>query len=85
MFCRSTIYNSKVTSMLDNLYELNDIGVNIFRLDFTLEDAEITKEVVQAYIEVLKNNYRLGSKAQKLYSKLEQIGVGAGHFYKGVE
>lgn len=85
MFCRSTIYNSKVTSMLDNLYELNDIGVNIFRLDFTLEDAETTKEVVQAYIEVLKNNYRLGSKAQKLYSKLEQIGVGAGHFYKGVE
>lgn len=85
MFCRSTIYNSKVTSMLDNLYELNDIGVNIFRLDFTLEDAETTKEVVQAYIEVLKNNYRLGRKAQKLYSKLEQIGVGAGHFYKGVE
>ena len=39
IFCRSTIYNSNVTCMLDNLIELNEIGINVFRLDFTFEDA----------------------------------------------
>lgn len=38
IFCRSTIYNSNVTCMLDNLYELHEIGINVLRLDFTLED-----------------------------------------------
>ena len=36
IFCRSTIYNSNVTCMLDNLYELHEIGINVLRLDFTL-------------------------------------------------
>ena len=29
IFCRSTIYNSNVTCMLDNLYELHEIGINV--------------------------------------------------------
>ncbi|MGL5312767.1 MAG: DUF3656 domain-containing U32 family peptidase [Peptostreptococcaceae bacterium] len=85
IFCRSTIYNSKVTCMLDNLYELNEIGINTLRLDFTLEDGKTVKEVIQAYQEVLDNNYRLGIKATKLYNELDSKGVTAGHYYKGVE
>ena len=45
IFCRSTIYNSNVTCMLDNLYELNEIGINILRLDFTLEDKVLLKKL----------------------------------------
>lgn len=85
IFCRSTIYNSKVTCMLDNLQELNEIGINIFRLDFTLEEKDHVKAVIEAYQEVLKNEYRLGVKATKLYNELDKIGVTAGHYYKGVE
>ncbi|MGL5347673.1 MAG: DUF3656 domain-containing U32 family peptidase [Peptostreptococcaceae bacterium] len=85
IFCRTTIYNSKVTCMLDNLYELNEIGINTLRLDFTLEDGQIVKEVIEAYKEVLDNNYRLGIKATKLYNNLDSKGVTAGHYYKGVE
>ncbi|MPM64670.1 hypothetical protein SDC9_111558 [bioreactor metagenome] len=85
IFCRSTIYNSKVTCMLDNLQELNEIGINIFRLDFTLEEKDKVKAVIEAYQEVLKNEYRLGIKATKLYNELDKIGVTAGHYYKGVE
>ncbi len=85
IFCRSTIYNSKVTCVLDNLEELSEIGINLFRLDFTLEDGKTVKEVIDAYKEVLNNDYRLGSKATNLYNKLEKIGITSGHYYKGVE
>lgn len=84
-FCRSTIYNSKVTCMLDNLYELNEVGIDVLRLDFTTESANEVKEVLEAYIEVVQNNYKLGRKSTKLYDKLDKIGVTAGHYYKGVE
>ena len=85
IFCRSTIYNSNVTCMLDNLYELHEIGINVLRLDFTLEDKDTVKEVIEAYQEVLSNDYKLGTKATKLYNKLEEKGTTAGHYYKGVE
>ena len=85
IFCRSTIYNCNVTCMLDNLQELNEIGINVFRLDFTLEDANTVKEVIEAYQEVLTNGYRLGIKATKLYNNLDSKGITAGHYYKGVE
>ena len=85
IFCRSTIYNSNVTCMLDNLYELLEIGINVLRLDFTLEDKETVKEVIEAYQEVLSNDYKLGTKATKLYNKLDEKGTTAGHYYKGVE
>ena len=85
IFCRSTIYNSNVTCMLDNLYELHEIGINVLRLDFTLEDKATVKEVIEAYQEVLSNNYKLGTKATKLYNKLDEKGTTAGHYYKGVE
>lgn len=85
IFCRSTIYNSNVTCMLDNLYELHEIGINVLRLDFTLEDKGTVKEVIEAYQEVLSNDYKLATKATKLYNKLDEKGTTAGHYYKGVE
>ena len=85
IFCRSTIYNSNVTCMLDNLYELHEIGINVLRLDFTLEDKETVKEVIEAYQEVLSNDYKLATKATKLYNKLDEKGTTVGHYYKGVE
>ena len=85
IFCRSTIYNSNVTCMLDNLYELHEIGINILRLDFTLEDKDTVKEVIDAHKEVLANGYKLGVKATKLYNKLDSKGITSGHYYKGVE
>ncbi|HGM3506801.1 TPA: DUF3656 domain-containing protein [Clostridioides difficile] len=85
MFCRSTIYNSKVTCMLDNLYELDEVGIDVFRIDFTVEDSEMVKKVIEAHIEVLSNDYKLGKKATDLYNQLDEIGTVAGHYYKGVE
>ncbi|MFL8711164.1 DUF3656 domain-containing protein [Clostridioides sp. GD02377] len=85
IFCRSTIYNSKITCMLDNLYELDEIGIDVFRIDFTVEDSDMVKKVIEAHIEVLSNDFKLGEKATNLYKKLDEIGTVAGHYYKGVE
>ena len=85
VFCRSTIYNSNITCMLDNLEEVNKSGIDVFRLDFTHESEQVVKEVIEAHIEVLNNNYRMGSKATKLYNYLDEIGTTSAHYYKGVE
>ncbi len=50
--------------MLDNLYELEEIGIDVFRIDFTVEDSEMVKKVIEAHIEVLSNNYKLGKRLQ---------------------
>lgn len=85
LFCRTTIYNSKPTCMLDNLEEIFQVGINIFRLDFTRENGEQVRGILEAYREVLNNNFRLGTKATKLYHKLDKMGITTAHFYKGVE
>lgn len=84
LFCRTTIYNSKPIVVLDSLQEIWESGVNIFRLDFTGEKDEEIEEVLDAYIEVISNDFRLGTKATKLYNKLDD-NLTSGHFYKGVE
>ena len=85
LFCRTTIYNSKPTCMLDNLKDVYEAGVNVFRLDFTGEKEDEVKEVLEAYVEVINNDFRLGQKASKLYNKLDDTGITTAHFYKGVE
>ncbi|WP_455539551.1 DUF3656 domain-containing U32 family peptidase [Terrisporobacter sp.] len=85
IFCRTTIYNSKPICILDNLDELSNSGVNIFRLDFTGEKEIEVREVMEAYMEVMDNNFRLGKKSTKFYNKLDEKGLTTGHFYKGVE
>ena len=85
IFCRSTIYNSKITCMIEHLEELNKIGIDIFRLDFTTEDANVVKDVIESYDEVLKNNFKMSSKAIKLYEELDKVGITSAHYYKGVE
>ena len=85
IFCRSTIYNSNVTCMLDNLEEITKCGIDVFRLDFTHEDKDMVKDVIEAHLEVINNGYRLGSKSTKLYDYLDNKGTTSAHYYKGVE
>ena len=85
VFCRSTIYNSNVTCMLDNLEEITKCGIDVFRLDFTHEDKDMVRDVIEAHLEVINNGYRLGSKSTKLYDYLDNKGTTSAHYYKGVE
>ena len=85
IFCRSTIYNSNVTCILDNLKDVSESGIDVFRLDFTHESGEVVKNVIESHIEVLNNNYNLGIKSAKLYDYLDKDGITSAHYYKGVE
>ena len=85
IFCRSTIYNSNVTCILDSLKEVSESGIDVFRLDFTHESGEVVKKVIESHIEVLDNNYNLGTKSTKLYDYLGKDGITSAHYYKGVE
>ncbi|MFI3210020.1 MAG: DUF3656 domain-containing protein [Peptostreptococcaceae bacterium] len=82
LFCRSTIYNSKVTLIAKSLEELKVSKINNFRLDFTLENSEEVKEVVESFFEIIENDYEIGPKFEKLLKKVETT---SGHYYKGVE
>lgn len=85
LFCRSTIYNSNVTLLGEHLKELKGFGIDTFRLDFTLEDKNEVKEVLEAFIEILENDFKTLDKYNKLYKRLEKIGITTAHYYKGVE
>ncbi|SCH99703.1 DUF3656 domain-containing U32 family peptidase [Romboutsia sp. 1001713B170207_170306_H8] len=85
IFCRSTIYNSNVTCMLDNLEEIIKCGIDVLRLDFTQENGRMVRDIIEAHTEVLNNNYRLGAKATNLYNYLDSKGTTSAHYYKGVE
>ncbi|MCH1967567.1 DUF3656 domain-containing U32 family peptidase [Paraclostridium sordellii] len=85
VFCRTSIYNSKPVCILEDLYELKKSNINIFRLDFTLEDSEQIKDVIEAFEESIENDFSIGEKSKELYRKLDKIGFTSGHYYKGVE
>ena len=85
IFCRSSIYNSKPLCMIDDLIDVKNAGINVFRLDFTFEDASQVKEVVEAHIEVINNNFEMDTKANQFYNNLEKVGITKAHYYKGVE
>ena len=85
IFCRSSIYNSKPLCMIDDLIDVKNAGINVFRLDFTFEDASQVKEVVEAHIEVINNDFEMDTKANQFYNNLEKVGITKAHYYKGVE
>ena len=85
IFCRSSIYNSKPLCMIDDLIDVKNSGINVFRLDFTFEDASQVKEVVEAHIEVINNDFEMDTKAKQFYNSLDKIGITKAHYYKGVE
>ena len=60
-------------------------NINIFRLDFTLEDSEQIKDVIEAFEESIENDFSIGEKSKELYRNLDKIGFTSGHYYKGVE
>lgn len=85
LFCRSTIYNSNVTLLGESLEELKNSGIDIFRLDFTLENKQEVKEVMESFVEILENNFKASNKYNNLYKRLEKTGITTAHYYKGVE
>ena len=82
LFCRSTIYNSRPNCLINEIEELLDAGVSVFRLDFTHEDTGLIVKITHAFIDTIKNNCTVNSKAQELFDELDTT---LGHLYKGID
>ena len=82
LFCRSTIYNSRPNCLINELEELLDAGVSVFRLDFTHEDATLVARITQAFIDALDNNFTAGAEVLDIFDELDTT---LGHLYKGID
>lgn len=82
IFCRSTIYNSSANCLINNLDELSEAGINIFRLDFTHETPELIEKITESFIDVIENDFVADAKSLEVF---EDMDTTLGHLYKGVE
>ena len=82
LFCRSTIYNSIANCLINNLDELSDAGINVFRLDFTHESPKLISKITKAFINTVNNDLYVDVDDQEIFDNMETT---LGHLYKGVE
>ena len=82
IFCSSTIYNSSANCLINNLDELSEAGINIFRLDFTHETPELIEKITESFIDVIENDFVADAKSLEVF---EDMDTTLGHLYKGVE
>ncbi|MDD3043684.1 MAG: DUF3656 domain-containing protein [Methanosarcinaceae archaeon] len=73
---RTIIYNSAVLSMLDYVEDLKVSGVDVLRLDLTLNDEKDIKDIVRAYRQALEG------KKGKL--KKMDVEYNTGHYFNGI-
>lgn len=89
IYCRSHIYNSRILSILENLNSVVSSGVDILRLNMTLEDDQEIYEIVKAFKEYAQsiNNgeYDMTEYGLKVKDYIESKGSTKGHYYRGVE
>lgn len=71
--CFCELLNSKPIFMADKLSDLSDIGIGVFRLDFTVEDEEECKKIIEAYKMALDG---------KEVKPLKENTFTRGHFYR---
>ena len=73
---RTLIYNSEVLSMLEYIKGLKASGVDVLRLDLTLNHEKEIKDIVRAYSLALE-----GKKGKLKYADVE---YGTGHYFHGI-
>ncbi len=75
--CVNVLLNSKPTYMADKLSDLRAAGVRHIRLDFTVENAQETAQVLANYIQAIEHGNAESLFAQNTFTR--------GHFYRGVQ
>ncbi|MCX7903881.1 MAG: DUF3656 domain-containing protein [Caloramator sp.] len=87
LYCRSHIFNSKITIMLEHIRDLISLNSSFWILEFLDEDPSFAGEVVKAYkdalIRGLKGDFSLSSDAKKILEENKNK-ITKGHFYRGI-
>lgn len=77
-FCYNTIYNALPTSLLREKEKAEKLGVNAYRLVFTIENEKETRKIADAFVNV----YLKGEDPDRQVQIQETT---KGHFRRGVE
>ena len=70
--CNVTIFNSKTLHLIDEIDFLYEIGIDVIRLDFSVEEPKVVQKVVQLYWDKIHHNQRNDEIQEATY----------GHFYE---
>lgn len=78
-YCYNTIYNGSPISLLNNMDEVKKLTPKCIRLDFTVEDNNEMKTIIQAFVSEFKY------KGQIKKQDIEISDYTKGHFKRGIE
>jgi len=82
--CRSTVFNSKVLLMEENIDKIKDAGVDIIRLNFTDETAEEMNGIVNLHRDLIESGKKALNSHGELIDRLKKRGFTRGHYFRGV-
>lgn len=83
--CRTTIFNSKVLFMADNMDQISRAGADILRLNIWDESIDEVVELIKMHRDLLKGNYDYELKKYKNdINAIRDKGFTRGHYYRGV-
>lgn len=80
---KSTILNSDVLCVYDNLSNIVESGISKLRLDFYDEEDKVVFEIVKAYKDKSINLW--DSKESKVIETIKKNGFTKGHYFRGIE
>ncbi|NLL06739.1 MAG: U32 family peptidase [Clostridiaceae bacterium] len=82
--CRSTVYNSNVLLLEENIGKIKDAGVDIIRLNFTDETGDEIKDIVNMHRDLVAFGKRALDSHRKLIDRIKNSGFTKGHYFRGV-
>lgn len=83
--CRTTIFNSKVLFMADNMDQISRAGADILRLNIWDESIDEVVELIKMHRDLLKGNYAYElKKYENEINAIKDKGFTRGHYFRGV-
>jgi len=82
--CRSTIFNSNVLLLEENIDKISESGVDIIRLNFTDETYEEMNGIVNMHRDLIALGKRALDSQRELIQRIKNHGFTKGHYFRGV-
>lgn len=82
--CRSTILNSNVLLLADNLDKIKSAGVDALRLNFTDESPGDIKLIIDMHHDILNESKEADSLYTDTINSIKEKGFTRGHYFRGV-
>lgn len=82
--CRSTIFNSNVLLLEENIDKIKDAGVDMIRLNFTDETFEDMVGIVNMHKDLSVSGKKVLESHRKLIDRIKKQGFTKGHYFRGV-